>query len=673
MKHFLFLLLCLGLTFDLAAQTILDDAKNLSSIFSYTIDTSNHETTKIVNLRRGISITLAQLYILKKYYPDSVDVNILTDDELMDLLESSFKGNPFLRVEITNQNETGFLKLEGSLKQPGGSVAAAGFSVAGLADGLSRFLVKRTKQELSQAFFEDFKRAVQKEPLVGHFCPDTKQHLLLIDQDVYQFKDYLQGLRESFISDMTVLPKSTETFLRDDNLCSACSQKANGKVLIDMLHVAQQLVDGEAPIDMIDYLARSGSAIQSANKTSEPVLYDMAGGLRYLNLISEAMRNTSSTDSLMPWYTGREVREMFKDPKFFRLFMGLLWQKAGGISFNGPNGVEVNLQNTLSTVANKAAELENWRNTISSFGEVTHRVQRSLSASASAPTAVSDDYYRYSQTILDLMESVNETGRLVLNRNTDLIPQEYVFLLKQCNALYFNVRQRNFTGALSNVIYCLNLLGKDKEEVANLLEYANFAASIAEANSPEEIENAVELFALPPGSSRMKKQPGRFSIALNAYSGISGGIEVLDGDASHKSYGAITAPLGLSMSWGLGHIKTNSATGETRLKSLGSLGFFVPLIDVGAVTTFRFKDSTSQNLPELTWSNILSPGLYVVYDFPGKWPIAFGIGGQAGPGLRKVTADGLEIVKSGARFGAFLAVDIPFTYFYLGKGKEKKS
>jgi hypothetical protein len=61
-----------------------------------------------------------------------------------------------------------------------------------------------------------------------------------------------------------------------------------------------------------------------------------------------------------------------------------------------------------------------------------------------------------------------------------------------------------------------------------------------------------------------------------------------------------------------------------------------------------------------------------VYDFPGKWPIAFGIGGQAGPGLRKVTVDGLEINKSGARYGAFLTVDIPFTYFYLGKGKEKK-
>lgn len=668
MRHFLLLLLCFGWSLNLAAQTILDDAKTLSVLFNYTKDAA--ETSKTVHLRRGITISLSQLYILKNYYPDSIDVSVLTDDELMDLLETSFQGNPFLRVENTDQNELGMSKLEGILGSQNSTGAASGFSVAGLADGLSRFLVKRTKQELSQAFFEDFKTAVKKEPLVGHFCANTKQHLLLVDQDVYQFKDYLQGLRESFISDMTVLPKSTETFLRDESLCSDCAQKANGKVLIDMLHLAQQLVDGEAPIDMIDYLARSGSAIQSADKSSEPVLYDMAGGLRFLHLVSEAMRNTSSTDSLMPWYTGREVREMFKDPKLFRIFLGLMWQKAEGISFSGPNNSAVNLQGILSTASYTATELDKWRNSIASFGEVTHRLQRSIRASASAPNAVSDDFFRYSQSILDLMDAVNETGRLVLNRPNDLIPQNYIFLMKQCNSLYFNVRQRNFTGALSNVIYCLNLLGEDKKAVATLLKYANFAASIAEANSPEEIENAIEIFALPPGSSRMKKQPGRFSVALNAYTGLAGGKEFLDGGNSPRTFGAITAPVGLSLSWGLGHTKTNALTGESTLKSLGSLGFFVPLIDVGAVTAFRFKDSTAQNLPELTWSNILSPGLYLVYDFPGKWPIAFGLGGQAGPGLRKVSVNGYETDKSGARFGAFLTVDIPFTYFYLGRGKE---
>lgn len=670
MKYICLLLLSLGLAQTLSAQTLLNDAKNLSELFNEgTAATQNRAF-----LKRSISISFTQLQTLTNYFPDSVDVSTLDEDQLVDMLETVFANNPFIRMEVTDQNLMGMTKLEGVLGTEQGS-AAAGFSVAGFADGLSRFLVKRTKQELSQAFFEDFKNTIKNDSLVGFFCPYTRQHLLLVDQDVYQFKNYLEGLRESFISDMTALPGNTELFLRNPELCPTCTEKANGKVMVDMLHLAQQLVNGEAPIDMIDYLARSSSAIQTADKATDPVLYNMAGGFRFLNLVSEALRNTESTDSLMPWYTGREVREMFKDPKLFRLFLGLVWQKAEGVSFAGSTvgATTIQMREILNKASQSAAALDNWRNALASFGESTHALQRSIQASNASQSAVSDDFFRYSQALIDLLQNINQTGRLILDRKDDLIPQEYIFLMRQCNSLYFNVRQRNYTGAISNVIYCLNLLGTEKESIATMLKYANFVASIAEANSPEEVENAIELFALPPGSSRMKKQPGRFSVALNAYTGLAGGNELLDGAKSPKTFGAITAPVGLSLSWGLGRDIVSKTTGDKMRKSMGSLGLFIPLIDVGAVTAFRFQDSTSQNLPELTWENILSPGLYLVYDVPGKWPIAFGVGGQAGPGLRKVLVDGNEINRSAVRYGAFVTVDIPFTYFYLGKGKEKKT
>jgi hypothetical protein len=110
---------------------------------------------------------------------------------------------------------------------------------------------------------------------------------------------------------------------------------------------------------------------------------------------------------------------------------------------------------------------------------------------------------------------------------------------------------------------------------------------------------------------------------------------------------------------------------KIKVREYGSLGLFVPIIDVGAVTAYRFNDANAQNLPELTWSNILSPGLYLTYHLPRKWPIAFGVGGQLGPGLRKVTESGLEVDRSGFRYGAFVAVDIPITYFYLNNRFKK--
>jgi len=323
------------------------------------------------------------------------------------------------------------------------------------------------------------------------------------------------------------------------------------------------------------------------------------------------------------------------------------------------------MREALGKAGSSADLFAEWRNTLQSLGEMTHGLQRSIQESGDAgydrlgrvtTTFVADDFFRYSQSFIELMQTLNRTGRLVLQRPNDLIPQDYLSLMRQSNSLYFNVRQRNYTGAISNVIYCLNVLGKDKKEVATMLKYANFVASIAEANTSEEVANAIELFALPPGSSRMKKQPGRFSVALNAYTGLSGGSEWLGSDKSPKTVAAITAPVGLSCSWGL---------------NKGSFGFFVPLLDVGAVTAFRFNDANYQNLPELSWSNILAPGLYAVYNLPGKWPIALGMGGQAGPSLRKVSNQGMSIDNAGGmRLGAFASVDIPITYFYLGKGKK---
>lgn len=656
MKQLLSLLI-LCFANGLASQTILDDAKALSTLFGYTA----LENGDRVFLKRGIAIDTQSATVLRQYLPIDLKESLDTD-ALRDGIKLAFEDNPFLRMEITDQNLLGFSSISKTNTTSTGT-QASGFSVSNLADGLARFLVKRTKQELSHVFFDDFKEKVKDDPYLGNFCPFTQAQLAVIDAEVYQFNDYLETLREGFTADMTALPSSTARFLRSDSLCKGCAEKAEGKVMIDLLHIAQQMVNGEPPIDMMAYLAQSGSAIQSAQPTDKQ-LYNMAAGLRFLNLVSESFRNPTSTDSLMPWHSASDIRTVFQDPKLLRIYLGLLWQKAEGIDFVFPDSTKTPMR-TLMGQANVGKNLvESWRKSIESLGELTQSLQILLRSSSNTPTTVADDFFTYSQSVTDLLLAINQTGRIMLGFNEkDIIPVKYILLMRQCNALYFNVRQRNFGGAFGNVIYCLNLLkdGKeeDKKKIAEMLKYANFMAAIAEANSPEEMERAIELFALPPGSSQAKKHPGRFSVALNAYTGFAWGREYLGNSESSKKIKALTAPIGLSCTVGLGEV--------------GSIGAFVPLIDVGAVTAYRFDDDNAGDLPELTWNNILSPGLYVVYNTPGKWPFAFGYGAQIGPSLRKVkqTMDGteIEVNKSGWRQGFFLTVDIPLTYFYLGKGK----
>lgn len=667
-----------------AQNTLLHDAKVLSAYFNAPSTASQDR----VSNKRGIAFDEKAMEVLVKYLPADMDLSTFDPN---DDLDNIFKANPFIRLEVTDAN---LAKVSRSpLDFSGGSSAtspANGFSVSGFADGLSRFLVKRTKQELSQAFFEEFKESINKEPLLGHFCPATRQHLNLVDQDVYQFNKYLEGLREAFVLDMTALPGHTEGYLRDPEMCHDCAKDANGKVMIDMMHLAQQVVDGEAPIDMIDYLARPESAIQSTDAT-QPVLYNMAGGLRFLDLVSKSLRNPDAKDPMMPWYTAAEIREMFKDPTMQRLYFGLLWQKAGGINLLIKGGTTLPLQSMLGQAAEATATgkalFENWKSALETISGNVHAVQLSVRANASSLNSGSDDFFRFSEALNNLMLSVNDAGQAILQQaqGQQLIPEEYIFYMRQCNSLYFNVRQRNYTGAVSNVIFILSKIegqlnqGATKDKISLLLKYANFVAAIAEANSPDEVEQAIEMFALPAGSSRMKKQPGRFAVALNAYTGLSLGAEYLQGSSSPKIVGAITAPVGISFSWGMGVKKAKHLNKDKdpkhddpriERKNWGSLGFFLPLIDVGAVTAYRFKDSTSQDLPELSWNNIISPGAYIVYDLPGKIPVALGYGGQIGPSLRKVDDRGQFVNKSGWRHGFFATVDIPITYFHLGRGRK---
>ncbi|HLP92809.1 MAG TPA: hypothetical protein VK168_02190 [Saprospiraceae bacterium] len=670
MRPIFFLLLCLLLHAGAHAQTLLQDAEALREYFDQP-DASDFDQRLIFNWD---ALDARHSEIMRKY--------CITKDTLTTYwVEESFRDNVFLLVERTDQNRVLLAGFAGEdrVESSKTGVSASGFSVSTLADGLARFLVKRTKQELSLAFFDEFKETVRNDRYVGHFCPFTQAQLLRIDSDVYQFNDYLESLREGFTADMTSLPMSLETFVRDESFCQGCTQKEAGIVLADMFHIAQQMVNGESPVDMISYLADpSYAAIQSTPETM-PVLYNMAGGLRFLNLMSESFRNPNSMDPKMPWYTSKEIREKLKDPVLLRIYLGLLWQKAGDIQFLDDSGAQKTNLRLLMGQANTGGNLvANWRRSIESMADLTQATQFSLRSSSGTDGTTADDFFAYAQSVTDILQNINQMGKTMLGRQKDIIPTDYIFLMRHCNSLYFNVRQRNFAGAVSNVIYCLNLIGSDKEKIATLLKYANFMAAVAEANTPDEMERAIEAFALPPGSSRMKKQPGQFAVALNAYTGLAGGWEVLDGASKVQNFGSVAAPVGLSLSWGLGkrHPETKVDTlksGKIKIKvrEYGSLGLFVPIIDVGAVTAYRFKDDSAQNLPELTWSNILSPGLYLTYHLPRKWPIALGVGGQLGPGLRKVTENGLEVDRSGYRYGAFVAVDIPITYFYLNNRFKK--
>jgi hypothetical protein len=217
-----------------------------------------------------------------------------------------------------------------------------------------------------------------------------------------------------------------------------------------------------------------------------------------------------------------------------------------------------------------------------------------------------------------------------------------------------------------------NAKGKEKEDVKTqlsalddfniygtkekLLRYGLFLANIATADNSDEVSKAIETFALPPGSSRVKKI-NKVTLGLNAYVGYSYSFNNLDKyPYLKKRESAVTAPLGLDLSFGLGRkVKWYMGVGAT-------------ILDVGAIFSYKVKND-STTVSDINFANIFSPGIKGHLGFPlfkNGWniPITLSGGYQWGPRIKAV--DNLKVSTLPELVGRWqlcLAIDIPIMHF----------
>jgi hypothetical protein len=198
-----------------------------------------------------------------------------------------------------------------------------------------------------------------------------------------------------------------------------------------------------------------------------------------------------------------------------------------------------------------------------------------------------------------------------------------------------------------------------------------FIAEVAAAKTPAAAETALQNFALPAGSyMRVQNEP--LSVTFNAYFGVTTGAETLlgnltgTGTARTRAHLGFTAPVGLAVNWGqvnsLSHT-TTAGTGGGFFQT-GSWSLFVPVLDVGAVASWRLGSGGGQ-VSSITWANIVAPGLYVVWTKKNT-PFSIMIGAQYGPELTKVSTGGSTTIERAAlQFPSIqFTFDIPIAFLY---------
>ncbi len=621
----------------------------------------------------------AILVALEKYCANSVERQ---DGRILLNLEECFRGNPFISMHSYAQQgfRTDFAAeamYPSRVPVYNDSPASQGGNfVTNLADGLAMFLVARTKEELNAAFFDRLRRTLKNEETFQVLFPSTFNLICVIDNEIYNYNAYLESMRESFIRDMKTLPMHVRDFSRNQRFI----EKEELRIMTeDLMGTAQLLIDGKPPVDILDYLATSASVQQSGRRLeikdekARKSMQDIAMGLKTLNLFSNSLRVSQYGQT---WVAPPTLADSLQDLSFSYLYLGLLYQQARDIQYSDG----VSLQEVLKKMHGATELPVSFQNYLRDFTQTGQLLDQSidiLKRRVGTDTISYDDYYRFATQMFNLLDLVADfrhqvklpdwkiEGGVVIPIgssnlkpvNLDTMEAKFLHILRQLYELEFNVRQNHYTSAVNNVAYLLTqVLGNRFTFKKDFLRYSNFMASVAEARSSKEVAMAIDLFALPPGSSRLKKQSA-FSVSLNSYGGLGYGWEndvqkEVNDALKDKNVLSTYAPLGIGFNFGL-------------KDDYGSLSLYTQLVDVGAIFAYRFSDQTSP-IPEIKFQNIIAPGFYMIYGFGNNIPVSAGIGAQLGPNLRKIDPSaGLSVDETNAwRFGLIFSVDIPVTHFY---------
>jgi hypothetical protein len=244
------------------------------------------------------------------------------------------------------------------------------------------------------------------------------------------------------------------------------------------------------------------------------------------------------------------------------------------------------------------------------------------------------------------VKKVNDSYQVIDGKNTNKIIRSY-------SSLDVTLSENNDRVYIaSSKIEKVDPLEKLFVFIDKVKPYALFIANMIEADTEEEIRNAIENAILPVGSSGIKKH-SVFNVSIQSYLGARVNMFKPAGaqNSWNESWGVI-APVGIGFSWG------------GRAKQPASYSLFVSVFDIGAIVDYKLTtDPGATRDYEIKLGQIFSPGGYFVWGLPWELPISLGIGTQYGPGIYK-TGNGIEDADPEWKLNAFLAVDIPFFNLY---------
>lgn len=566
------------------------------------------------------------------------------------------------------RDSTQAVKRHGLSSPPEGSKATGAvsslFSATKVADGLGTFIAERFKEELTQRYLQAFRDSIlQKGDTIYHYSvllPQTYRALKQYE-NIFDYKSFITALKEAFKDDLdNMAPNSLEfvnKFYEDKKIHIDADQ------FYLMHYVAQFIVndirEGRSP----SYIFRNIETYPFRDKLDK----DVYGFIRIASMVA------SNLEDNLGELGSKGINDLLRNPRRFLAFSGLMIEKErvmlDSIKIQGTDAFTLLNNLNKDVISRFIRNVEELRFATEQFVESDREFADIVKlASKTAPSL---------QRLLGDLHAVDPSK---LN----------AIFIKIANVIniYEYAHEQKYGLIITETLTLLINLGLEETSFFKTFKkYGLFISNVAQAETSQEVKEALDVAALPVGSYKIKRN-AYFDISLNAYPGISAGLEFRSGIPAGADVEEVnptlgfSVPVGLAFSWGRIKEKDTSDAKHTTInqnefqrRTNGKLitkyitgrsnSLFFSVIDIGAITSFRLINDETETLPEFSWNNILAPGLYYVNGLKDT-PLSWGLGLQYGPQLRSIEQNGtqLKLADSLVSVRLFLAVDIPIFNFY---------
>lgn len=528
-------------------------------------------------------------------------------------------------------------------------------TVPQLAEGLAEFYIQQVNAEISEAFFVRLKDILSKSDEIRILFPSTLTSLLKIQ--VTQYQQSLNALKAAFETDIKSLLTHIPVLGSLPKYQDLINKYPELTILFVACDMISQIQNGSSVANIL-YNINKAEYIQKVKANDYNAAIKLAALMSWS--VTDLRLGVGMPTSLT-WVKPAALDPLKNNPDLLRVFMGLFTQRAKGIKIG-----KLDFYNALikdSTAVLKGRYLV--YNVMATTDAITNILAKqsttnpSLSVRASEYIDIATQVLNLADKCLGVLPSSKTVAERKLIQN---LQAKYIPVIREADSVIYSIEQKQYSNAIYQTDTILGRLfsAAGATEARNtFLHYGLFVAAVAEAQSPTDIKSAITAFALPTGSSRIKKQ-NAFSWGINGYVGFykAWNLRYSNVTLPATEWG-ITAPLGLALNWGLG-----------RDGSSGSLSVYGGIIDIGAIFAYKVNSDSSIS-SSIQFSQLFAPSIGAVYGFPviaGKYniPLTLGANFQWGPRLRSVTDKGNSVLPFlTGRFNMFLAIDLPIVNFHV--------